>query len=152
MEAVEDSEVLVRFQLNEVGNDQRLRLWLQADAFGSGSTMPVNGYGIELNLQTDKLMLRGRKDNSSINFKSKDVKMTTDWHWLRLRAQEDQLMVRLWDEGEEEPTEWDIVHTLSQDEQLEDRRGKMLLGVINFDYASGNTFHFDKIIVNDLSR
>src|SRR5699024_3674558 len=46
MGALNESELLVKFRFNELGNDQRLRLWIQADRFSFGSSMAENGYGI----------------------------------------------------------------------------------------------------------
>ncbi|MBY7144675.1 hypothetical protein KFZ56_16775 [Virgibacillus sp. NKC19-3] len=152
MEETENSELLVRFRANEIGNNQRLRLWVQSDAFSSGSSMPVNGLGIELNFNTDELILRGRYDNSSNNFNQMDANMTDEWHWLRLRAKDDDLMVRLWDDSMEEPESWDMVHTLSEDEQLANPSGKALMSVINFDYDSSNIIQFDEIMVSDLDQ
>ena len=149
MEELEDSELLVRFRTDEVGNNQRLRLWLQADAFSSGSTFPVNGYGVELHLGNDYLTLYGREDSSSTNLGRVDANMSTDWHWLRLRVHDDELSVRLWHDEVSEPTEWDIVHDLSVEEKIS---GKALLSFINFEYDTGNTFYLDEIIVNDLSQ
>ncbi|SFA99810.1 PA domain-containing protein [Lentibacillus halodurans] len=152
MEDTENSELLVRFKANEIGNNQRMRLWLQSDAFSPGSSMPVNGYGVELNLNTNELILRGRYDSSSTNFDRIDANMSDEWHWVRLRKQDDELMVRLWHDDSDEPAEWDMVHTLSADEQLPNQSGKTLLSVINFDYDSSNRFNFDEIIVSDLDQ
>lgn len=151
MRALEDSELLVRFRLDELGNDQRLRLWIQADAFSPGSTMAENGYGIELNAETKRLLLRGREDGRSTTFGSVDTDLTTDWHWLRLRAQGDQLAVRLWNDQTDEPDEWDIVHQLSESEQSNNAFGKALLSFINFEFDSGNTIYLDEVTVDDLS-
>ncbi|QKY70373.1 M14 family metallocarboxypeptidase [Lentibacillus sp. CBA3610] len=150
MEDTENSEMLVRFKADETGNNQRLRLWLQSDAFTSGSSMPVNGYGVELNLNTDELILRGRQDSSSTDFASVDANMSDEWHYVRLRAEGDELMVRLWQDDTQEPEEWDMVHTLSKDEQLPNESGRALMSVINFDYDSSNVFNFDEVIVEDL--
>src|SRR5699024_4957161 len=59
MGALNESELLVKFRFNELGNDQRLRLWIQADRFSSGSSMAENGYGIELRADDQRLILRG---------------------------------------------------------------------------------------------
>jgi len=153
MEETENSELLVRFKADETGNNQRLRLWLQSDAFSSGSSMPVNGFGVELHLESDELILRGRYDSSSTNFDRIDANMSADeWHWIRLRKQDDELMVRLWKDDNEEPEEWDMVHTLSADEQLPNQSGRVLMSVINFDYDSSNIFNFDEVMVSDLDQ
>lgn len=112
MESLENSEALMRFRVEEVGNNQRLRFWLQADEFSSGSSFPVNGYGVELHLGTDQLILYGREDGRSTNFGSVDANMTTDWHWLRVRVQDGELAVRLWKDGVDEPAEWDMVQDI----------------------------------------
>lgn len=151
MRPLQESELLVRFRFDELGNDQRLRLWIQADAFSSGSSMAENGYGVELNAETKRLILRGRENGSSTTYGSIDTDLTTDWHWLRLRAQGDQLSVRLWHGEENEPDDWDIVHQLSEKEQAHHAWGKALLSFINFDYDSGNTIYLDEVTVNDLS-
>ncbi len=70
---------------------------------------------------------------------------------MRLRAQGDQLSVRLWHGEENEPDDWDIVHQLSEEEQAHHAWGKALLSFINFDYDSGNTIYLDEVTVNDLS-
>lgn len=149
MEDLDDSELLVRFRADSLGNNQRLRLYLQADRFSSGSTMPVNGYGIELHLGNDELILQGRADSSSTTFEKMDANMTTDWHWIRLRVQGDELAVRMWNDHDEEPDEWDIAHNIASNEKL---TGKVLLSFINFDYDTRNTFYLDEIIINDLSK
>src|SRR5699024_2967786 len=60
MEAIGDSELLVRFRFEKANENQRMRLWLKGDTWASGSTMPQNGYGIEVNENTNELLLRGR--------------------------------------------------------------------------------------------
>lgn len=153
MRALKDSEMLVRFRYDKLGNDQRLRLWLQADTFSSGSTMPVNGYGIELSAKTKKLILRGRKGSSSTNFGSINTNLSTDWFWLRLRVDHGEVSVRLWDGVKaNEPEAWDIVHQLSNKERVGNNLGKGLISAINFDYNSGNTISFDEVTVKDLDR
>lgn len=152
MEALEDTDMLVRFRFDELGKDQRMRLWIQADTFPSGSTMPVNGYGIQLSASTKKLILYSRKNSSSINLGSIDTDLTTDWHWLRLRSHGDELSVRLWDgDKDHEPEEWDIVHHLSESEQIDNDLGRALLSFINFNYDTGNTISLDEVTIKDAS-
>ncbi|HLS09387.1 hypothetical protein, partial [Lentibacillus sp.] len=87
------------------------------------------------------------------NFDRIDANMSADeWHWIRLRKQDDELMVRLWKDDNEEPEEWDMVHTLSADEQLPNQSGRVLMSVINFDYDSSNIFNFDEVMVSDLDQ
>jgi len=151
MGALNESELLVKFKFNELGNDQRLRFWIQADRFSSGSSMAENGYGIELRADNQRLTLRGREDGSSATFGTVDTDLNTDWHWLRLRAEGNSLGVRLWNDNIEEPDEWDVAHELSDEEKENNALGRALLGIINFDHDSGNTIQFDEITVNDLA-
>ncbi len=152
MGALNESELLVKFRFNELGNDQRLRLWIQADRFSSGSSMAQNGYGIELRANNQNLILRGREDGSSTTFGTASTDLSTDWHWIRLKAEDDHLGVRLWNDDMEEPDEWDITHELSDEEKENNALGRALLSIINFDHDSGNTVQFDKITVNDLAE
>ncbi|MBY7144676.1 gamma-glutamyltransferase [Virgibacillus sp. NKC19-3] len=151
MGALSESEVLVKFKFDELGNDQRLRLWTQADRFSSGSSMAENGYGIELRADNQQLMLRGREEGSSTTFDTVDTDLSTDWHWLRLRAEGDQLRARLWNDDRNEPEDWDISHELSAEEKANNALGKALISMINFDKDSENTISFDEITVNDLA-
>lgn len=109
-----DSDLLMRFRTDEVGNDQWLRAFVRADEFFDGNASPRNGYGVELNLKTDQLTLFGMENKNTYRFGKADVDMTTDWHWLRLHVQGDELAVRLWKDGEAEPDDWDIVHEVSE--------------------------------------
>jgi len=151
MRALNESELLVKFKFDELGNDQRLRFWIQADRFSSGSSMAENGYGIELRADDQRLILRGREDGSSTTFDTVNTELSTDWHWLRLKAEDDQLGVRLWNDEMEEPNEWDVTHELSVEEKENNDLGRALLSIINFDHDSGNTIQFDEITVNDLA-
>src|SRR5699024_4433368 len=78
MRALEDSELLVRFRMDALGNDQRLRLWTQADTWGSGSTLPENGYGIELNAKTQQLVLKSRVNGSTKDFDHVKLDLSTE--------------------------------------------------------------------------
>ncbi|SFA99789.1 gamma-glutamyltranspeptidase [Lentibacillus halodurans] len=151
MGSLNESELLVKFRFNELGNNQRLRLWIQADRFSSGSSMAENGYGIELRADDQRLILRGREDGSSTTYGSMDTDLSTEWHSLRLRTEGNQLSVRLWNDEMDEPDDWDLVHELSKEEKANNALGRALLSIINFDYNSGNTVEFDEITVNDLS-
>ncbi|QKY70375.1 gamma-glutamyltransferase [Lentibacillus sp. CBA3610] len=152
MSALNESELLVKFRFNELGNDQRLRLWTQADRFSSGSSMAENGYGIELRADDQRLILRGRDDGSSTTFDTADTDLSTDWHWLRLKAEGNQLSARLWNDDMNEPDDWDVMHELSEEEMEDNAFGRALLSMINFDTDSGNTISFDEITVNNLAE
>lgn len=149
MEEVEESELIIRFRACKLGKNQRIRFWIQADTYSTGSSMPVNGYGVELHLGTGQFILRRRNESTSTNLDSIPLNLTADWYWMRLRMHDEELSVRLRKDEIEEPNEWDMTDHLSTNERL---IGKALLSFINFDYENGNTFYLDEIIVNDLCK
>ncbi|MBY7144677.1 amidohydrolase family protein [Virgibacillus sp. NKC19-3] len=159
MEELENnSEAYMRFRASDVDNDQRLRFWLQADDFSSGSSFPVNGYGIELHLGTDTIALYGREDGNSTNYGSVDANMTTDWQSLRIRVEDDQLMVRLWNDEEEEPDEWNMVQEIpapqedGEEEELTPGETTMRIleteGSLRSIYSFGHEEDFARILQN----
>src|SRR5699024_3301607 len=129
-----------------------MRLWLKGDTWASGSTMPQNGYGIEVNENTNELLLRGRQNNNSTILDRTDLDFNEDWHWMRFRVEGDELSVRLWDDESEEPEDWEIEYQLQENEEIENDAGYFLLSAINFDYNNNNTFYFDEITVKDLDE
>mgnify|MGYP001346101722 CR=1 FL=1 len=157
MDSLKNSEALMRFRVSEVGNNQRIRLWLQADEFSSGSSFPVNGYGVELHLGNDYVTLYGREDGGSTNYGRFDANMTTDWHWLRVRVHDDELAVRLWSDDEEEPTEWDMVHEIpssGDDDEGELTAGEATMRILETEgslrtiYNFGHMDDFKRILQN----
>lgn len=156
MSDLKNSEALMRFRVDDVGKNQRLRLWLQGDEFSPGSSMPVNGYGIELHLGTDELILRGRKGSTTTNFDRVDANMTTDWHWIRLRVDDNEVAVRLWNDHDEEPTEWDMVHEIPSNDEEEGvlTPGEATMRILETEgnlrtiYTFGNEDDFKRILQN----
>lgn len=114
MKNPKDSDLLMRFRPDKVGNDQWMRAFVRADEFLDGNSLPLNGYGIELNLKTDQLTLIGTENRNVYQFDKIDANMTTDWHWLRLHVQGDELAVRIWKDGDDEPEDWDMIHEVSE--------------------------------------
>lgn len=110
MDDVKNSDTILRFRTDKVGDDQQLRVFTKADKFLSGMAVPVNGYGIELDLKTDTLSLINREDSTTKEIETVDADLDTEWHMLKLRAVDDEVSVRLWKDGEEEPEDWDIVY------------------------------------------
>ncbi|WP_404454478.1 gamma-glutamyltransferase [Oceanobacillus kapialis] len=109
MEPVENSELFIRFRTDDPGDDRRLRLWLRADEFRStGSTFAENGYGVEINTNTSELRLIQAKDGGTSTLDTVSFERTTDWQSLRFQVEGETLKVRQWEQGEEEPEEWDI--------------------------------------------
>ncbi|WP_176448312.1 amidohydrolase family protein [Lentibacillus sp. CBA3610] len=153
-----NSEAYMSFKVSDVGNNQRIRFWLQADDFSSGSSFPVNGYGIELHLGNDELTLYGREDGSSTNYGSVDADMTTDWHSLRVRVEDGQLMARLWNDESEEPQEWsmtaDIPEPQEEEEQEELTAGETTMRILETEgslrsiYNFGHEDDFERILNN----
>ena len=92
MDDLDNSEVLMRFRVDALGSTQWLRVWIQSDQFGSGSSFAQNGYGIALHLGTDELALQRREDGSTTKLDGVSANMTTDWHWLKLRAADGKVL------------------------------------------------------------
>src|SRR5699024_2219780 len=108
MEPIKNSELLIRFRTDDPGNDRRLRLWLRADEYRStGSTYVKNGYGVEINTNTNEIKLIQAKDSKNSTLDTFKMDSTTDWQSLRFRVDGDQLKVRSW-QGDVEPDQWDI--------------------------------------------
>ncbi|GIP33437.1 gamma-glutamyltransferase [Paenibacillus sp. J2TS4] len=149
MEAVYDSELLVRFKMNELGDDRNLRFWLRADGWNS-TTAPHNGYGLEINTKTDTVrILRTRNSNGIYGLATVDHPRTTEWQWLRFRVEGGGIKVRIWKDGEEEPAGW--LHQRTNNDVV--TPGKLLLSAIELTGgagASGGSFQIDKLKVYDL--
>lgn len=108
VDELENSELLMRFRTDDPGDDRRLRLWMRADDYRLGSTFAQNGYGIEVNTNTNKVRLMQSKDSTTSTLQTIDHERTTDWQWLRFRVEDDELKVRLWNDNDDEPNNWDI--------------------------------------------
>ncbi|AOM81703.1 gamma-glutamyltransferase [Salisediminibacterium beveridgei] len=150
MAATANSELTIRFKTDSVGDNQRLRFWLQGDVWNSGSTAPENGYGVEVNLETEELVLLLAQDSALKTLDTMGIKMDTAWKDLRFRVDGNDLQASLWDVDEAEPGDWAIDHTLESDELLDDRRGRFLLSGINFTQQNDVTFQIDRVTVEDL--
>ncbi|NOU96892.1 hypothetical protein GC093_27255 [Paenibacillus sp. LMG 31456] len=149
MNAVNDSELLVRFKMNELGGDRNLRFWLRADGWNS-TTAPHNGYGVEVNTSSDSIrVIRTRDSNGVFGLESFTHTRTTDWQWLRFRVEGDQLQVRIWKDGEKEPR-----HSWTQELQNNQvsGAGQFLLSALELTGApQGGSFQVDDIDVKELS-
>lgn len=142
MDDLRSSEVLMRFRVDVTGLTQYLRVWIQSDQFGSGSSFAVNGYGIALHLGRDELTLQRRESSTTIALDTVPANMTTDWHWLRLRAADGKVSVKLWNDHDEEPAAWDIEYDLVEVEK------KAALSFANLDADKENTLYIDQIVVS----
>ncbi|WP_164215171.1 hypothetical protein [Virgibacillus sp. YIM 98842] len=141
MEDLDNSEVRMRFRVDELGSTQWLRVWVQSDQFGSGSSFARNGYGIALHLGNDELALQRREDSSTTKLEGVPANMTTDWHWLKLRASEGKVAVSLWNDNEEEPEEWDIEYDIPEVQK------KSMLSFANLDADEESVFYIDDISI-----
>ncbi|MFG6147104.1 gamma-glutamyltransferase [Halobacillus sp. B23F22_1] len=149
MNTFENPELKMSFRASEIGNDQRLRLWLQGDVWRSGSSIPENGYGLEINTETEEIVLLRSKNSSFSTLDRFDFPLTTDWHNLRFVVDEDQLKVGIWKKNEEEPEEWLAVHSMSENDQLSYSEGKLLISGINFEPDSEIDFFLDNAAVEE---
>ncbi len=146
MDDLDNSEVLMRFRVDALGSTQWLRVWIQSDQFGSGSSFAQNGYGIALHLGTDELALQRREDGSTTKLDGVSANMTTDWHWLKLRAADGKVSVRLWNENEGEPEDWDIEYDIPEVKK------KAMFSFANLDRDDESTFYIDDLAVETPSE
>lgn len=100
--------MLVRFRTDDPGSDRRLRFWLRADDFRTGSTFAQNGYGIEIDTSNRELKLIQSKDSSSTTLETIVREDSTDWQWLRFQVDGNELKAKVWQGEAEEPEGWDI--------------------------------------------
>lgn len=108
MDPIENGELWMRFRTDDPGADRRLRLWLRADEYrSSGSTFIKNGYGIEINTNTNEVTLIQAKDSTNSTLGSFKFNSTSEWQYVRFRVDGDRVKVRLW-QGENEPEQWNI--------------------------------------------
>ncbi|SDD79590.1 gamma-glutamyltranspeptidase [Paenibacillus sp. UNCCL117] len=146
---VYDSEVLLRFKLDELGGNRNLRVWLRADDWNSTSA-PHNGYGVEINTASDTIrMIRTRDSNGVYGLSTASHARTTDWQWLRFRVEGDQLRVRIWKDGEQEPRDsW----TQSLQSQSVNSKGTFMLSAVELTGAAeGGGIQVDDIRVTELN-
>jgi gamma-glutamyltranspeptidase len=150
MENKTDSELLIRFKMNDLDDDRRLRFWLRADEWNN-TTSPHNGYAVELNSGSDTArIIRTRNSNDVWGLSTFDVERSTEWQWLRFRVEDDQLKVRIWKDGEQEPRQtW--TYTLQDTSVSGD--GKFLISAIELsgDNASGGSFQIADMYVTELN-
>lgn len=149
MNPVTDSELLVRFKMDQLDGDRNLRFWLKADGFNA-STSPHNGYGVEINTADDTVrIIRTRDSNQVHTLATFNHMRTTDWQWLRFRVEGDQLKVRIWKDSVYEPRQsW----THSMQDSSVTGEGKLLISAIELSGAtSGGSFKVDDIYVTELN-
>ncbi|MDQ0902104.1 gamma-glutamyltransferase [Paenibacillus sp. V4I7] len=148
MAPISDSELLVKFKMNELTGNRSLRFWLRADSWNS-TTVPNNGYGVELNTNTDSVkLIRAAAGGQITTIATFAHTRITDWQWLRFRVEDNQLQVRIWNNGVNEPRE-DWKYSM-QDSQVTGT-GKLLLSAIALSNGSlGGSFNVDDIHVTDL--
>lgn len=114
MDTLAGSEVFMRFKVNEVkaGSSKSLRLYVQSDKFGSGSSYPENGYGVSINFGNFRVDLQSRENKSTVGLgrvtltPAEFAAMATDWHCIRLQAAGDTVKVKIWNDKDQEPEIW----------------------------------------------
>src|SRR5699024_5670567 len=136
-------ETTMRFKVGDtMGKNQLIRLWIDSDDFGSGSSLAANGYGVAIRLDQDRIQIQER-ENSSTNL----LDTMTDagiepgtWLDIKLKMEDDQFSVKMWPASEEEPEDWDRSIDVSKEEEIEDQ--KAMVSMTNKDADADNTFHF----------
>ena len=150
MPDVKNSETTMRFRVGDVGKNQIIRLWIDSDDFASGSSFPVNGYGIALHLNNNELVLRERENNSNIIHDRMPANVVADeWFDLKVSIEDNHLGAKIWPSSEEEPEEWGVRQDISKEEVIENK--KAMISVTNRDLNSDNTIYFDELKVQSVS-
>ncbi|WP_404332473.1 gamma-glutamyltransferase [Mesobacillus maritimus] len=160
MDALENSQLDIRIKTESLGDNQRLRFWLQADVWRSGSTIPSNGYGVEINAQTSELILYRAKNSSLKTLEKVSFDLTQDWHDLQFKVEGNELTAQVWgnpdseddSDGEAEPKKWSVSHRLTVDDRLDDQHGRLLISAINFETDKNVSFYLDEARVTDLGE
>lgn len=107
IDPLENSELFLRFKTDNPGEDKRIRTWLRADEYRSGSTYAKNGLGIEINTNNNTVSVIQSKESNTTTLETIDMKASTDWQSLRFQVEGNNLKVKLWD-TEAEPSDWTI--------------------------------------------
>jgi len=118
----EDSEILVRWRINDADADLGISFWVN----GSGSAGSEDGYyvGYELVGSSERWQLKRYDAGTSTDigtvvvWPDNDIRSAADqhpvidkWYWCRFRKNGTALQFRVWSDGDEEPTDWLIDET-----------------------------------------
>ncbi|WBL16617.1 gamma-glutamyltransferase [Sutcliffiella sp. NC1] len=132
MVLVDNKELLVPFKINDIGPNRYLRIWLRADGFNR-SASPHNGYGVEIRSGWNNIRLIKTVDSNQIEEIARfNRTLSSDLQWLRFKVVDDQLSVKVWSDGEEEPVAWNLIE---EDVSISEP-GRLLISSIEF--ADGN--------------
>ncbi|CAM3867995.1 gamma-glutamyltransferase [Alkalicoccus chagannorensis] len=151
MDPVADPSLTTSFQFSNSTDDQRLRFWLQADVWQSGSSIPENGYGLEINTGSGNASFVLADDGDFSRPTTINQAVTSDTQQLRFTVDGDQLAFRIWENGEPEPAAWTGTHTLSESEQVPYDKGNMLFSGIHFSGQNSQEFRFNEMSVESAS-
>ncbi|WP_067726030.1 gamma-glutamyltransferase [Oceanobacillus damuensis] len=132
MEWSENQELLVPFRINDPGPNRYMRFWLRADGFNLSSS-PHNGYGVEIRSGYNDIRLINRADGEGGAFAQFDHDLTDELQWLRFKVVDNQLSVKVWKDGTEEPENWNLV---VEDDSVTDP-GRLLISTIEFEDTNG---------------
>ncbi|WP_249870436.1 gamma-glutamyltransferase [Oceanobacillus saliphilus] len=145
MEWSENQELLVPFRINDLGPNRYMRFWLRADGFNLSSS-PHNGYGVEIRSGYNDIRLINRADGEGGVFAQFDHELTDELQWLRFKVVDNQLSVKVWKDGNEEPEYWNLV---VEDDAVTDP-GRLLISTIEFeDTNGGGSFSIGPIQVEE---
>lgn len=138
MENVKESDFLTKFRMDHIGTNQKMKAFIRADKFYDGNTAVVNGFGAEIDIKSNELSLFKMENKVNYHYGSIKANITNDWHWLRLQVKDEEVGVKLWKDGENEPENWliagDTKDNISSGETI--MRLIMLRGNLNTVYTS----------------
>ena len=92
MSDVKNSETTMRFRVGDVGKNQIIRLWIDSDDFASGSSFPVNGYGIALILiPMNWFFMKGKTAPNTIHDRMPANVVAGEWFDLKVAIKDNHL-------------------------------------------------------------
>jgi gamma-glutamyltranspeptidase/glutathione hydrolase len=145
MEWTTNSELLVPFRIDQLGPSRYLRFWLRADDWVRRSS-PYNGYGIEIRSGYNNIRLIRTVNGNEIEEIGRFSRLrSTDWQWLRFKVENNQLSVKVWDDEETEPSNWD----LEIEDHILSKPGRLLISSIEFRDSEGGNFEIGPIKVEN---
>jgi hypothetical protein len=106
VEALTDTDVLVAFRWNQTTAAAYHSIYVRGSGGWANAYRPRNGYGLEFASHSTGVALDRVVNGSRTVLAFIPGQRTTELQWVRFRVEGDELLVRLWVDGQPEPTTW----------------------------------------------
>lgn len=103
-----DFESLDKFRVPEFTPDSRLGFHARVYFRASGGAGAENGYWVEVENRNDTFRLAKYTDGSITNIERFGTPEENTFFYRRIRAEGEQLQVKIWPADEAEPSDWDV--------------------------------------------